>query len=271
MIGYSLFRIHQKSVKLYFLILLSAYCVLLSLLFISNVRLPCDGKNYVRLPGVEDQCSYVQHRMREILRFYRHTLGCEITRSSNVEVLAKLLTSVDSGRYKKEDVSLNFAGDVFLSLRYPEYVQKLPNFINVTDGYLFAKNLEYMKYIGRRNSSYFLHGFINFFRGGISSPLYDCGQNTNLTHFTSSANNLSQWKGDVNMNLTTINLTIVSPLLVPEGNTFQHFLDGVLPKLAQLSPFLRHPNVHFTMFEPGHAIIHVHEFGRGLAVFTLLK
>ena len=204
--------------------------------------------------------TYVEKRTNEILNFYRHTLGCEITNASNVDVLAQILTSVDSQYDSRQNVTLNITGDVILALRYPEYERKPPEFIKPSHRGLFVNNSVYKAIIGRRNSSYYLNGLIELFAGGRSAKSegkhLDCGQKTDMAHFKASFPDAPPWKGDINRNITTIDLTIGSPLLVPDGYAFQHFLDGVLPKLAQLTPFLHHPNVHFAMFTPRDAIIY---------------
>ena len=164
---------------------------------------------------------------------------------------------------------MTLTDDVILTLRYPEYERKLPEFINETHQEMFTENPQYCKLIGRRNTSYFLNGVIEFYRGGKTAipwqnSEYECGQRTNASHFKGSfhergvpiVRRRTTAAAARDANVSTIDLTIVSPLLVPDSMAFQHFLDGVLPKLAQLTPFLRHPNLHFIMFKPRDPIIY---------------
>ena len=59
------------------------------------------------------------------------------------------------------------------------------------------------------------------------------------------------------------NLSITVPLLVPESSAFQHFIDGVLPKLVQISPLLTQNNVNFVLYKPRDSIIYdiLHKLG----------
>ncbi len=65
------------------------------------------------------------------------------------------------------------------------------------------------------------HVFSYYLYVSLSSYTLDCGWQTELQDFT----RISEWsysEGD-----------IIIPLFVPEGYTFQHFIDGVLPKIIQ--------------------------------------
>ena len=83
---------------------------------------------------------------------------------------------------------------------------------------------------------FYTHGVVDFIQDGILSDNYDCG-----------------WKSDHSVavklkqdNLTNyfVNGTVVF-LVVPDGYSFQHFLDGILPKLVQIQSLLPDPQIRY--------------------------
>ncbi len=71
----------------------------------------------------------------------------------------------------------------------------------------------------------------------------DCGWQSDLSHFT----HITEWR--------YTEVDIVIPLFVPEGYTFQHFMDGVLPKIMQAYDIIMQPGVRIALSEPQDTII----------------
>lgn len=75
-------------------------------------------------------------------------------------------------------------------------------------------------------------GSLDIIKNGFVSRTLDCGWPAN---HTKSLERQPRWHGEI-VNATVIYLT------VPEGLSFQHFIDGVVPKLVQLRNVLREEN-----------------------------
>ncbi|KAI0208033.1 hypothetical protein LSAT2_007308 [Lamellibrachia satsuma] len=72
-----------------------------------------------------------------------------------------------------------------------------------------------------------LRGVIRMFYNGSAHASYDCGWNSDLRQYGNRINDAGAEFG------------MICPILVPGGDSFQHFIDGVLPKIVQVLPFLR--------------------------------
>jgi len=144
--------------------------------------------------------------------------------------------------------SEQFASDLDLSIEYPNYVPSLPRFVNVDD------RLAFMGDAG--NSVYFatpahqLVGRVRVVWNGVIRRRHECSWKTSDEEF--------QRQGDGGPSTTSVSKTLC-PLLVPDGRTFQHFVDGVLPKLVQLlteAPRLATAVDQFVVYRPRDAIIY---------------
>lgn len=117
-----------------------------------------------------------------------------------------------------------------LEIKYDPFQIREPNFINDFDRKLFYKiqhNREYLRY----QSPTQLRGEIHVVPNGTFQEPYDCGyKSLNSSYMTKSRTvSRSNWH------------KVLVPLNVPDGNTFQHFFDGTLPKIIQALDFLTYP------------------------------
>ncbi|XP_067667835.1 uncharacterized protein [Haliotis asinina] len=83
-----------------------------------------------------------------------------------------------------------------------------------------------------------LRGVVEVIRNGTSSKALSCG-----------------WPSDYSLMHGTLSKTAtyfdkLCPLLSPEANSFQHFMDGLLPKLVQVRDLLLHPDMKLLITKP---------------------
>jgi hypothetical protein len=168
--------------------------------------------------------------------------------------------------------------DFRVELVYPVFIPQLPQFVADADRETFVSdpvNRRYLQPPDRRE----LVGKIKVIRDALirvgrheCSWLADDGEFARPSYETGS-NRTSENR---NQNATSVT---VCPLLVPDGHTFQHFVDGVMPKLVQLRGVLgdtplstdhcrrRHPNddVEYILYRPRDRVIYeiLERFGIG--------
>ncbi|XP_052775029.1 uncharacterized protein LOC128213410 [Mya arenaria] len=102
-----------------------------------------------------------------------------------------------------------------------------PKFGDLWSETVFLKNPDNIALIGTQSQEK-LQGEIVVVRNGTLDLNTDCGYRA-----SSSAVKRNQTKG-----ITQWYSSII-PLYVPDGHTFQHFLDGMLPKIIQVLPTMR--------------------------------
>ena len=153
-----------------------------------------------------------------------------------------------SSRTHQLDVDLATAD---LHIDYPTYAPFLPRFVNVDDRRAFIgddDNRVYLTVPPATASQ--LVGRVRVVWNGVIRPGHECSWKTSDEEFSR--------RGDGGRSTTYVNQTLC-PLLVPDGHTFQHFVDGVLPKLVQLltdAPRLATAVDRFVVYRPRDAVIY---------------
>ncbi len=131
-----------------------------------------------------------------------------------------------------------------LKLKYEDYRFKEPKFASEDDKKLFYLNTKNRENLGPTKQE-LLRGVIAWQENGTVTSKVDCGWASILGQFLL---NRSVPEGSNTFKL-------LSPLLVPDSWAFQHFVDGVLPKLMQAYYYLLHPDVYLLIFRPRDPII----------------
>jgi hypothetical protein len=136
-----------------------------------------------------------------------------------------------------DDVIMLANGDEDIDFRvelvYPTFIPQLPQFVDDADLEIFMNepvNRRYLQPPSHRE----LVGKIKVIRDAlIRVGRHECSWLSNDGEFArqSNATGSSRTSGNRNQTATPV---AVCPLLVPDGHTFQHFVDGVMPKLVQL-------------------------------------
>ena len=129
------------------------------------------------------------------------------------------------------------------TILYDPFVIHEPHFADVKDKGAFGMNSINTRILGSPTLGELL-GKIQVIRNGTVHRSYDCGWNMDVSLFSSTP------KGRIRRRFK-----LMLPLLVPQSNSFQHFLDGVVPKLVQASAFLSLPNITIMMYRPWDPII----------------
>ena len=143
------------------------------------------------------------------------------------------LLNATISRNASRQVSRN-ATRVDITLDYPEFTTAEPRFINAKDRMIFWRNADNRRFSGVHKET----GVISLIDGGVAGRHLDCGTFTDLRGFeghdqTNEPTDSHELNGK----------GLVCPLLVPDGGYFQHFLDGVLPKLVQVYDILQALNM----------------------------
>jgi len=152
------------------------------------------------------------------------------------------------GGQKQLDVDL---AAVDLHVDYPIYVPLLPRFVNVDDRRTFISDGENRVYFDVPPAAASqLAGRVRVISNGVIRRGHECSWKTSDEEFS----RLGDDRGSTNYVSKTL-----CPLLVPDGHAFQHFVDGVLPKLVQLltqAPRLAAAVDKFILYRPRDAIIY---------------
>ena len=118
-----------------------------------------------------------------------------------------------------------------------------PEFTDDRDRGLFRKLRENVDAVGDLPPT-MLRGIVQYLPGGLVGHKFDCSWRTSYRQFATQT-----WMP------IRRHVAYLSPLLVPEGGSFQHFVDGVLPKLVQARDVLLAANVTILLHPPGGRII----------------
>ena len=118
------------------------------------------------------------------------------------------------------------------AMEYPDFQYNEPIFLSSFDRQLFHKSKS-KNYLGFQPPEK-LVGKIWILVNGYTHKKTNCGWKSNIHDF--SKNKVSKISG-------LQKDTIYVPMFVPEGYTFQHFMDGVLPKLMQIQAVLNWTNI----------------------------
>ena len=159
------------------------------------------------------------------------------------------LLSVSAAKPKVDQVSFDKRLQVLLQpwtdrrISYDKFLMDEPHFSSQQDDILFRLNNEHADIMSERQQKELL-GHIQVIRNGTVHRSYDCGWNMDVSLFSSTP------KGRIRRRFK-----LMLPLLVPQSNSFQHFLDGVVPKLVQASALLGIPNITVMIYRPWDPII----------------
>ena len=123
---------------------------------------------------------------------------------------------------------------------YEPFTLAEPNFTSDEDRRQFFAMAGNVEYLGVQPKEK-LRGLIQVIPNGIANMDMDCGWPSKLEDFFSEK--------------TQPAVDILIPLLVPDSASFQHFLDGTMPKIVQSYSILTAPNVKLLIFHPRDSII----------------
>ena len=131
----------------------------------------------------------------------------------------------------------------YTDIIYPNFTIKEPYFSTVSDSLIF-NNDHYNRYGLSVPSPEMLRGRIHLIDGGYARSSTDCGWQTDISMFLQIGKDNIRHSHEV-----------LIPLLVPEAGSFQHFIDGLLPKLVQSYHILQHTNARLLIPTPRDVII----------------
>ena len=129
-------------------------------------------------------------------------------------------------------------------IRYPPFKFTIPNMASSDEIRLFLSNAENKNMARLQNVTEQLTGKINILTNAKALEVKDCGYKT--------VNGDFYFDGDADKSHED---SIVVPLLVPDSHAFQHFIDGLLPKLMQVLDVLLLTDAKLLMFNPRDGVI----------------
>ena len=138
-------------------------------------------------------------------------------------------SSVDTARMRLSTVTID----------YDDFRLDEPKFTTGGDRELFYKLQENVNAVGPLSRDK-LRGVVAYVAGGLVSHKFPCSWRTSLKQFSART-----WMP------ARRQVAYLCPLLVPGGGSFQHFVDGVLPKLMQARDVLLAANVSILLHPPG--------------------
>ena len=122
-------------------------------------------------------------------------------------------------------------------INYSYFRVNEPNVIDDTDRKIFLLERHNLEQWQERHSD-ILTGVLEVIPNGTVHGDIDCGWRTNSSVFTSRPQHVRN------------HYPVLCPLLVSQSEYFQHFIDGVLPKLIQLRPIIHFNGVEFLFRRP---------------------
>ena len=121
------------------------------------------------------------------------------------------------------------------TLIYQPFNVTEPKFINSENKLLFYKYQPNRERIGVPTKDQLLGEIVTIRKGTFTMP-HDCGYRSNVSHVLKARDILpGRW------------FRSLVPMIVPDGGTFQHFLDGTLPKIIQALDYIQRPQVRLLM------------------------
>ena len=132
----------------------------------------------------------------------------------------------------------------FTEIIYPGFLTPLPKFTTHAEKNIFVKDSDNVLALSKPNKA-MLTGQIQIIKKGFVDKFIDCGWRSVASSF--------RWTGQP----TDQNYSVLLPLLVPDGGYFQHFIDGVLPKLVQSYHVIQHPGVKLLLPSPRDAAVKI--------------
>ena len=124
-----------------------------------------------------------------------------------------------------------------LYINYTNFWIKEPNFIDPLDRKLFLLHRNNLELLQLRQIE-LLHGFIEVVPNGYVNGDIVCGWQANSSHCLAHPRRVRE------------HYPVLCPLLARNANIFQHFIDGVLPKLAQIHPSNSFSQVTYLLHRP---------------------
>ena len=131
------------------------------------------------------------------------------------------------------------------NMTYSPFNFTLPFFASEDDKKLFLMNADNKKTVKFYNESELLKGRIGILQNAKAHHDSDCGFRTKDSYF---------YKEDV---ATSLKKNIIAvPLLVPDSWAWQHFIDGVLPKIIQALDVLLLTDAKIVIYKPRDPVIY---------------
>ena len=100
---------------------------------------------------------------------------------------------------------------------------------------LFYKHKQNKQKLGVPRKDQLLGEIVAIRKGTFTAP-HACGYRSKVSHVL-KARDISPWRW----------FRSLVPIIVPDGGTFQHFLDGALPKIIQALEYIQRPQVRLLM------------------------
>ena len=122
-------------------------------------------------------------------------------------------------------------------INYSHFRVNEPNFIDDLDRKSFLLEQHNLEQLQERDND-ILTGIVEVIPNGTVHGDIDCGWRTNSSVFTSRPKHVRD------------HYVVLCPLLVSNSEYFQHFIDGVLPKLVQLSSIITFPGITYLFRRP---------------------
>ncbi|KAK6168515.1 hypothetical protein SNE40_021030 [Patella caerulea] len=132
--------------------------------------------------------------------------------------------------------------DQSFEYNYKSFSFRRPSFVSDTDRKIFLKHTENENLIQGGRSEDEFRGYVDIYKNGIISEKLECGTKSVRRRFM-------EYTTDSHVNVQKID-HVVCPLLIPESSTFQHFIDGVLPKIIQAYDIIVPFDVKFLIQAP---------------------
>lgn len=127
-----------------------------------------------------------------------------------------------------------------ISLRYPNFKITAPLFLRAQDEAEFKNYSDNSQLLGWQSENR-LRGEIQWFRGGLANHQQECSWNTKQDE----AKTRASCEHDV-----LVAVPRSCPILYMEGGSFQHFVDGNMPKILQVLPLLTRAHHPYTLVTP---------------------
>ena len=137
--------------------------------------------------------------------------------------------------YRKDSLTTRYKIVDHKTFRYQNFNITEPQFISTRHRTMFHAKSANNDIVGVPASEK-LTGQIYIIRNGSFGLPYDCGYRSNISDILQyrAVSVFRKYRS-------------VMPLIVPDGGTFQHFLDGVLPKIIQALDYIKNPQVKLVL------------------------
>jgi len=162
----------------------------------------------------------------------------------------------NTGWTKQMILRINLMNEQFnVKFKYKRFTPSLPIFENDADKAQFLSdtiNVEYFE--SERPEECLPIGRVRLIQNGTVDGSQECSWQTAPGEFLKTRKTKTRSRFSANVSFIndsfpheSLPQTVLCPLLVPDGHTFQHFMDGVLPKIVQLLHTLVKHDVMYDM------------------------